>query len=113
MASKHTLEIDRDEHAVISGVSGKKVFVVDNAGNQITQFSSPTITFAPQIYYQQLSLVSGYLYYGFATSGSNPTTASFKIMRETINTGEVLSANGSANFNNIWSGSSLASISYS
>lgn len=38
MAYKNVNEAARDEHAVIGGVAGKKVFVVDNAGNQITDF---------------------------------------------------------------------------
>ena len=33
--SKHHTPAEVDEHAVISGVSGKKVFLVDSAGNQI------------------------------------------------------------------------------
>jgi len=63
-------------------------------------------------FYQQASLVSGYTFYGFALPGSNPTTANFKIQRETLNTGEVLYASGLANFVNIWSAASLASITY-
>lgn len=113
MTEKHTGETQRDEHAVIGGIAGKKVFVIDNAGNQITQFSSPTVVMLPYSVYQQLSLVSGYNYYGFAVPGSNPTTSVFKIMRETINTGEVLFGNGSATFVHRWSAASLASLSYS
>lgn len=37
-------DIDREEHATISGVDGKKVFVLDNIGNQITSFSNATVT---------------------------------------------------------------------
>lgn len=62
--------------------------------------------------YQQSSLISGYVWYGFANPGSNPTTANFKIQRETLNTGEVLFANGAATFINVWSAASLASINY-
>jgi len=104
--------IDREEHQQIGGVNGKKVFVMDNAGNQIIQFSSPTITFVPLSYYAQSSLVSGYIYHGFTNPGSNPTTATFLIRRETLNTGEVLFANGSGTFNSTWSSASLASINY-
>ena len=44
MAYKNVNEAARDEHAVIGGVAGKKVFVVDNAGNQITSFgANPSI----------------------------------------------------------------------
>ena len=35
MAEKHTGETQRDEHAIISGVAGKKVFNVDSSGNII------------------------------------------------------------------------------
>lgn len=146
LTSTHTA---REESAVISGVRGKKVFVVDNAGNQITQFSSATVTltnadiqigsvevkdatsdaraavqsgatinyqvigFEPLSVYQNTSLASGYNFYGFSVPGSNPTTATFKVLRETINTGEVLFANGVPTFISRWSSSSLASISWS
>lgn len=43
MTRKQLSQIQADEHATIGGVDGKKVFVVDNAGNQITSFSSPTV----------------------------------------------------------------------
>ena len=33
--SKHHTPAEMDEHAIINGVHGKKVFVVDSAGNQI------------------------------------------------------------------------------
>lgn len=35
MAYKHTDEASRDEHAVISGVAGKKIFNIDSDGNVI------------------------------------------------------------------------------
>ena len=105
--------LDAEEHTHISNVGGKKVFVIDNAGNQIISFSAPTITHLPFSYYQQASLVSGYTFHGFTTPGSNPTTANFKILRETLNTGEVLFGGGTPQFVHIWSGASLASISYS
>jgi hypothetical protein len=35
---KSSLLIQHDEHAEIGGVAGKKVFVIDNAGNQIVDF---------------------------------------------------------------------------
>jgi len=68
--------------------------------------------FCPLSYYQQASLISGYVYYGFTTPGNNPTTTNFRLLRETINTGEVLYANGNVSLTNIWSAASLASISY-
>jgi hypothetical protein len=66
----------------------------------------------PYSFYQQTSLVSGYAWYGLTTPGSNPTTATFKIQRETLSTGEILFANGAATYINVWSAASLASISY-
>lgn len=38
MPRKHMSQIIADEHASIGGVDGKKVFVVDDSGNQITDF---------------------------------------------------------------------------
>ena len=35
--------IDREEHSHIGGVPGKKVFVMDNAGNQITTFGADPV----------------------------------------------------------------------
>ena len=64
-------------------------------------------------FYQQASLVSGYKYYGNAAPGSNPTTAVFKIQRETLNTGEVLFGGGAPTFVHQWSSASLASLTYS
>jgi len=42
MTYKKTGEASRDEHAVIGGVAGKKVFVIDASGNQITDFGGAT-----------------------------------------------------------------------
>ena len=39
---KQTGQTQRDEHATIGGVDGKKVFVMDNAANQIVDFVNPT-----------------------------------------------------------------------
>jgi hypothetical protein len=64
-------------------------------------------------YYQQASLISGYVFHGFSTPGSNPNTAGFKILREDLNFGTVLFANGNVSLTNTWSATSLASISYS
>lgn len=106
-------EIDYEEHSRIGGIDGKKSFIFDNAGNQIISFSAPTIANLPFSYYKQQSLVSGYIYHGFAVPGSNPTTAIFKLQRETLNTGEVLFGGGTGEFIHIWSAASLASISWS
>ena len=81
------------------------------SGN-VNLISNVTIYHAPYSYYNQSSLVSGYIYHGFALPGTSPTTASFKIMRETLNTGEVLFGNNSSGFSHQWSSASLASLSY-
>ena len=83
--------------------AGSRTQVVGNLTTYPAQFS----------FYQQSSLVSGYVWYGLALPGSNPTTANFKIQRETLNTGEVLFADGTAAFIKTWSAASLSSISYS
>lgn len=113
MTDKHTDETQRDEHAVIGGVAGKKVFVMDNAANVITQFGTATISLMPYTFYQNVSLVSGYNFYGMAAPGSNPTTATFRLQRETLLTGELLFGSGHAQFTHQWSAASMASISWS
>ncbi len=110
---KKTDEAGRDEHAVIGGVSGKKVFVIDNAGNQIVSFSAPTVAYQPFSYYKNSSLVSGYTYHGFTTPGNAPNTATFKLQREELDRGLVLFGDGTGGFNHTWSSISLASINYS
>lgn len=80
--------------------------------NSLAISSNVTVYIAPYSFYQQASLASGYVYYGFALPGSNPTIPSFKIQRETINTGEVLFASGVATFTHRWSAASLASLTY-
>ncbi len=72
-----------------------------------------TVSSVEYTYYNQSSLVSGYVFYGLTVPGSNPTTATYKIQRESLNTGEVLFASGAATFVHTWSSSSLASITYS
>src|SRR3990167_5033750 len=51
--------IDQEEHATIGGVNGKKVFVIDDAGNQITSFGgNATLNASPN--YIGLVSVSGF-----------------------------------------------------
>ena len=111
---KKTLEIQKDEHAVIGGAAAKKVFVLDDAANIITQFGSSTVV-VEQIarsFYQDISLVSGYNFYGFTEPGSNPTTATFRLQREARLEGEVLFGDGTPTFKHQWSSASMPSISY-
>jgi hypothetical protein len=63
-------------------------------------------------YYKQSSLISGFIYHGFAQPGSNPTAASFRIMREGLDRGEVLFGSGVQTFTHQWSAASLGSITY-
>ena len=57
MARKPSLLIQHDETAQIGGVWGKKVFVLDNAGNQITNFGSlATVTIANSLVTVAVSL---------------------------------------------------------
>jgi hypothetical protein len=67
----------------------------------------------PLSYYRNASLASGYIYHGFANPGSNPTLNAFRVQREELNTGNFLFAGGNPYFRHTWSGSSLASVSYS
>lgn len=94
MSEKHIREIQRDEHGSQSGRFGKKIILYNDS------------------VYQNLSLVSGYSFYGFAIPGSNPTQALFKVMRETSLSGEVLFAGG-GEYMHQWSSTSLPSINYS
>lgn len=45
MPRKHTSLIINDEHATIGGVDGKKVFVIDNEGNQIVDFGGSNVAY--------------------------------------------------------------------
>ena len=94
MSDKQISQIQRDEHSTIGGRSGKKIHLF------------------PNIYYQQASLVSGYIYHGLAVPGSNPTQSLFRLMRETLDTSEFLFADGSSKYSHQWSSSSLASVNY-
>ena len=93
-----------DQRATVN--SGGELLVTIPSGATISTQS------LPYSYYAQSSLVSGYVYHGFGAPGSNPTTVNFKIMRETLNTGEMLFGGGAATFVHTWSAASLASLSY-
>ncbi len=127
-------EITREEHdglqnaKRVSLVSASTIYVVANliAGDTVgldegknyiglaTVIVSyiPSLQFLPHSYYNQSSLVSGYIYHGFCVPGNNPTTSNFRLFRETINTGEVLVGGATTTFAHQWSSASLASISY-
>ena len=90
-----------------------------NMTNEITReehegyINAKRSIYPPLTYYQNVSLVSGYNFYGFAPPGSNPTISMFKLLRHTILTGEVLFGAGNPRFIHTWSVSSMPSISYS
>jgi hypothetical protein len=89
--------------------SGATLYAVVNTG---AATGNVTVSQVAYSFYQQSSLVSGYVFYGLANPGSNPTTANFRIQRETLNSGSILFANGAATFSSVWSAASLASITY-
>ena len=95
MADKHAVEIQKDEHTSVGCRFAKKVTLLNDS------------------YYQNTSASSGYYFYGFTVPGSNPTQLAFKLMRETVLSGEVLFADGSSLYNHQWSANSMPSINYS
>lgn len=95
--------------------------MIQHSGNQANQIqfeehegevNAKRSEIIPLSTYQNLSLVSGYNFYGFANPGSNPTVATFRVLRETILTGEVLYGNRTSQFMHQWSSSSLASLAF-
>jgi len=58
-------QLDLEEHAIISGVPGKKVFVVDSAGNQITDFGGGVIPYE----FIGIQTSGTYTYFGFKENG--------------------------------------------
>ena len=67
----------------------------------------------PMSYYKNASLASGYVFHGFAPPGTSLATPDFRIQRENLDVGHVLFAGGNSQFVHTWSGTSLASVSYS
>lgn len=112
--AKRVVLIDKDTGEAYD-FGDVNVSLASGSAVEISKFQSiPTVSvqMLPYSYYNQQSLASGYSYHGFAPAGSNPTTANFRIMRETLTTGEVLFGGSTPNFVHSWSGVSLASISY-
>ena len=75
--------------------------------------NSKKATLSPLSIHQNASLVSGYTYYGFTPPGTSPDVGLFRLLREELNTGNVLFGGGTSEFIHTWSSASLASISYS
>jgi len=71
---KQISQIHRDEHAVIGGVSGKKVFVVDTSGNVLTFSGLDEIRHYEYMGSQTIGI---YTYFGFKEVG----TVEWKIMQ--------------------------------
>ncbi len=100
MPEKHLSQIGRDEHAVIGGVSGKKVFVVDNTGNIITDFGGEKNRTVAIEYVSDKPI-----YVGEAEMGTAKATAGWRIKKLTYsgdNVSDVQWANGNDGFSNKW-----------
>jgi len=67
-------QLDLEEHAIIDGVPGKKVFVIDDSGNQITSFTPQLDAYE----YMGKQTSGAYTYYGFRQYGSS----NWRIMRK-------------------------------
>jgi len=105
MTQKHTGETQRDEHAVIGGVAGKKVFVIDNVGNQITDFGGATA--------QNVKITESgvYTYIAKAPVGTAQSSAAWQAFRLDETSGMILLyADGNDNFDNV--ATDLTSLTY-
>ena len=108
MAYKHTRQITRDEHATIGGVDAKKVFVIDDAGNQITDFGGIT----PQAFRLDDVTTADVTYLGLADIATTTSAASWQIRKMDESSGLVITwADGDDEFDNVWD--NRASLSYS
>lgn len=107
---KHTGETQRDEHAVIGGIAGKKVFVIDSVGN-IVDFGSQS-NLALQLDDVTTTSVT---YIGVAAIGTATSAASWQIKKldesGTPITLTIKWADGNDSFDNIWDNRS--SLTYS
>jgi len=89
------------------------ITAVTDITNPIAIKGNVTITDTLTSYYANQSLASGFKFHGFAAPGSNPTTAAFRLMRETNLTKEVLFGEGTTAYTHQWSVASMPSISWS
>lgn len=92
--------IEAAEHAKISGVDGKKVFVVDSFGNQVSEGSLAT----------KIITDSSNTYIAEAAPGTALTTAKWRCQK-VDSAGNITWADGNANFDN--QANDLISLTYS
>jgi hypothetical protein len=117
MSNNHTgniqPQLDLEEHTTINGIAGKKVYVIDSAGN-LVDFSDDSD------YTVLLDKVSDTVtYIGYAVTGSSTVAgkaeAIWKIKKFDTTTASdqkiPVWADGNTNFDNIWD--NRASLSYS
>jgi hypothetical protein len=91
-----------DEHAIINGVHGKKVFVVDANGNQVSD--------GPMAL--KVTTSGSVTYVGMAAPGSAQSSAVWQCKKIDETTGTVITwADGDANFDNV--STDLTALSYS
>src|SRR3990167_3174605 len=101
--------IDQEEHASIGGVDGKKVFIVDNVGNQVT--FNPTVTSSTPLAIK-FTTSGSYTYIGFATPGVAQSTAEWRCMKIDETLGMVITwADGNSNYDNV--ATDLTALTYS
>ena len=91
-----------NEHAIINGVHGKKVFVVDANGNQVSD--------GPMAL--KVTTSGSITYVGIAAPGSSQSSAVWQCKKIDETTGTVITwADGNANFDNV--STDLTSLTYS
>lgn len=103
--SAHINPIEWEEHGVIGGVHGKKVFLVDSKGNQIDYFPRPN-------YSLKETVVGTIIYLARALPGSSQSNPVWQAMKVDGTTGIVVTwADGNSNFDNV--ATDLTTLSYS
>ena len=106
--NKKTGETQRDEHAVINDIAGKKVFVIDSKGN-LVDFSGESDL---AINIQVDSGDSNLTYVGLAQPGTITSAATWQVFRINETTGTIIKwADGNDSFDNIFD--NRESLSYS
>jgi hypothetical protein len=99
-------QLDLEEHTSISGVAGKKVFIMDTSGNVVNIDEDLALNV------QTDSVDSNVQYIGKAPLGSATSAAVWQIAKVDSTTGTIKTwADGDANFDNIFD--NRESLSYS
>ncbi len=99
-------QLDLEEHTSISGVAGKKVFIMDTSGNVVNLDQDLALNV------QTDSVDSNIQYIGKAAIGSATSAAVWQIARIDSTTGQIMTwAGGSDSFTNIFD--NRESLSYS